>query len=72
MHNISDDEAECARIEKELSSIENRLSSVKSKLSNEKFTANAKPEIVEAERQRLADLERSYAAAADSLEKLRK
>jgi valyl-tRNA synthetase len=33
------------------------LTSVNKKLSNEKFTANAKPEVVENERKKLSDTE---------------
>ncbi len=67
VHDISDDAAECKRIEKELVSIEKRLAGVKGKLANEKFVNNAKLEVVETERQRLTELEESYQAAKESL-----
>ncbi|MGB2988311.1 MAG: class I tRNA ligase family protein, partial [Phycisphaerae bacterium] len=56
VHDISNDEAERKRTAKALEQIERQISGKNAKLANEKFIANAKPEIVEAERQRLTDL----------------
>jgi valyl-tRNA synthetase len=70
VHDISDDAAERNRLEKELADVEKRLAACESKLSNEKFTANAKPEVVDAERQRLAELQTSKAAVQESLAEL--
>jgi valyl-tRNA synthetase len=50
-----DVEAEKEKLGKELEYLEGFLKSVDSKLSNEKFVANAKPELVEKERQKRAD-----------------
>jgi valyl-tRNA synthetase len=52
------------RLEKELARLEGFQKSVESKLANEKFVANAAPEIVEFERQKLA-------SARDSMTKIR-
>ncbi len=50
-----DKDAEREKLNKELAYLEGFLKSVDSKLSNEKFVANAKPELVEKERQKRAD-----------------
>jgi valyl-tRNA synthetase len=47
--------AEKEKLNKELEYLEGFLKSVDAKLSNEKFVANAKPELVEKERQKRAD-----------------
>ena len=52
------------RLEKELTRLEGFAKSVESKLSNEKFVANAAPEIVAYEREKLA-------SAQDSMKKIR-
>ncbi len=49
--------AENARLAKELARIEGDMAKVSGKLGNERFVANAKPEVVAAERARLAELE---------------
>jgi valyl-tRNA synthetase len=49
--------AELEKLNKELFYLEGFLQSVNKKLSNEKFVANAKPEVVEIERKKLADTE---------------
>jgi valyl-tRNA synthetase len=50
-----DVEAEKEKINSEISYLEGFLKSVEAKLSNDKFVANAKPELVEKERQKQAD-----------------
>jgi valyl-tRNA synthetase len=55
-NNINVDE-ERARLQKELSYNKGFLESVMKKLSNEKFVANAKPEILEAENKKKTDAE---------------
>ena len=60
-----DEAAEREKIEKEIAYLEGFMKSVDAKLSNEKFVANAKPELVEKERQKKAD-------AAAKIEVLRK
>jgi len=56
VHDVSDDEAERKRVEKDLAGVEKQITGKESKLANEKFVLNAKPEVVEAERQRLTEL----------------
>ena len=50
-----DEAAEREKMEKEIEYLEGFMKSVDAKLSNEKFVANAKPELVEKERQKKAD-----------------
>jgi valyl-tRNA synthetase len=52
-----DEEAELAEARKELEYLTGFRDSVQKKLANEKFVANAKPDVVERERQKLADAE---------------
>jgi len=70
VHDISDDDAERKRLEKELADVDKRLTACASKLGNANFVANAKPDVVEAERARLAELEKSKAAVQESLAQL--
>jgi valyl-tRNA synthetase len=59
--------AERARLEKELDYARGFRDSVLKKLSNEKFMANAKPDVLERERQKLADAEAKIAALEQAL-----
>lgn len=52
-----DEEAEKKRQEEELNYLKGFLKSVEAKLNNEKFMANAKPDVIEKERQKKADAE---------------
>jgi len=61
VHDISDDEAERTRTAKALKDIEKQIAGKESKLSNEKFVQNAKPEVVDAEQQRLSQLREEQA-----------
>jgi valyl-tRNA synthetase len=56
VHDVCDDEAEKKRTAKALEHLQKQVAGKEAKLANEKFLANAKPEIVEAERKRLAEL----------------
>ena len=56
VHDISDDDAERTRTTKALDAVQKQIAGKEGKLGNEKFLANAKADIVEAERARLADL----------------
>lgn len=49
--------AEKSRLEKAITKVEAERQRILDKLANEKFVANAKPELVEAERERLAELD---------------
>ncbi|OWP62380.1 valine--tRNA ligase [Hymenobacter amundsenii] len=59
--------AEKERLTKEIDYARGFRDSVNKKLSNEKFVANAKPELVERERQKLADAEAQIAALEQQL-----
>ncbi|NML63986.1 valine--tRNA ligase [Hymenobacter sp. RP-2-7] len=60
--------AERARLEKELTYALGFRDSVNKKLGNEKFVANAKPDVLERERQKLADAEAKIAALEQGLQ----
>jgi len=62
--------AEKARLEKSKAKVEQEMERIVSKLGNEKFVANAKPEVVEAERERLAELETQRASLLTALARL--
>ena len=62
--------AEKARLEKELEYAQGFRDSVLKKLSNEKFVQNAKPDVLERERQKLADAEVKIATLQQSLNSL--
>jgi valyl-tRNA synthetase len=53
--------AEKARLEKAMVKVEGEIARIMGKLSNDKFVANANPEVVETERERLAELEQEKA-----------
>ena len=59
--------AERTRVEKELEYAQGFRDSVTKKLSNEKFVANAKPDVLERERQKLADAEAKITALEQAL-----
>ncbi|UOQ67791.1 valine--tRNA ligase [Hymenobacter volaticus] len=62
--------AERVRLEKELEYANGFRDSVLKKLSNEKFVQNAKPDVLERERQKLADAEAKIATLQQSLNSL--
>ncbi len=65
-----DVEAEKANLQKELDYITGFKKSTEAKLANERFVQNAKPELVEKERQKLADAEAKIKALEEALENL--
>jgi valyl-tRNA synthetase len=65
-----DTEAEKEALQKDLEYNQGFKRSVESKLANEKFVANAKPEIIERERAKLADAEAKIKAIEEALGKL--
>ena len=65
-------EEELARLNKELAKWQKELAMVAKKLSNEKFVANAKPEIVEKERQKQADYRAKYDATKERIEEMKR
>jgi valyl-tRNA synthetase len=62
--------AEKARLEKAVAKVDQEMDRIKTKLANEKFVANAKPEVVEAERERMADLLTQSASLATAMARL--
>ena len=62
--------AERTRLEKELEYAQGFRDSVQKKLGNEKFAQNAKPEVLERERQKLADAETKIVALEQALKAL--
>lgn len=62
-----DAEAEKEKIGKEIEYLQGFMKSVEAKLTNEKFVANAKPELVEKERQKKADAEAKIEVLKGSL-----
>ena len=56
VHDVSDDEAERARTTRAIQALEKQIAGKEAKLANEQFVANARPEVVEAERARLDQL----------------
>ncbi len=65
-----DADAEREKMIKEIEYYKGFIASVEKKLSNEKFVSNAKPEIIENERKKLADGQSKLASLEDSIKKL--
>src|SRR5690606_75457 len=65
--NLIDLSAEKARLEKAIDKAKADAARIEGKLSNEKFVANAKPEVVEAERERMAELDQQLASLSVAL-----
>ncbi|MCB1059234.1 MAG: valine--tRNA ligase [Calditrichaeota bacterium] len=70
LHGLIDVAAERARLGKEDERLLKLVSSTKSKLANENFVSRAKPEIVEAEREKLSELEHAHQKIRRFLEEL--
>jgi valyl-tRNA synthetase len=58
-------------MEAEIVYFEGFVGSVMKKLGNEKFVANARPEVVEVERKKLADAESKIASLKEAISALR-
>lgn len=67
---LIDLEAERARLMKDVSKIEQDIEKISVKLNNPKFIANAKPEIVEVERNRIVELRAAQKKISIALERL--
>ncbi|MBB3352296.1 MULTISPECIES: valine--tRNA ligase [unclassified Rhizobium] len=65
--NLIDLSAEKARLEKAIAKMDGEIARINGKLSNEKFVANANPEVVEAERERLDELKGQIASLKTAL-----
>ncbi|HWD13332.1 MAG TPA: valine--tRNA ligase [Pseudochrobactrum sp.] len=63
--------AEMARLEKESGKLTAEMEKIDKKLSNEKFVANAKPEVVEADRARFAELQEAQGKIAVAMQRLK-
>jgi valyl-tRNA synthetase len=61
---------EQARLKKEIEKISSEVSKIESKLGNEAFVAKAPPEVIEEQRERLAEATASKAKLAAALERL--
>lgn len=68
---LIDVEAERNRIEAQLEKIDQEIAHVRRKLANPRFVENAKPEVVEADRKKLADALEKHAALAAGLARLK-
>ena len=67
--NLINIEDEIKKIETEIRYLEGFLQSVVNKLSNERFVANAKPEVVDAERKKQLDAESKISTLREALQK---
>jgi valyl-tRNA synthetase len=67
MGNLINAEEEIAKMEAEIIYFEGFIESVMKKLGNERFVANAKPEVVEAERKKKADAESKIASLKEGI-----
>jgi len=64
-------ETENARLTKELGKVTEEVARIHKKLSNERFVANAAPEIVAAEREKLADYQNTQEKLTTALDRIR-
>jgi valyl-tRNA synthetase len=72
MAGLIDAGAEAERLGKQLAKAEADLGKTRSKLANENFVRNAPPEVVEADRARVAELERTVTSLTAQLERVRR
>ncbi len=68
---LIDKDAEIARLDKEIGKLEGDIQKMQGKLSNEKFVANAPADIVEKEKERLAEKTAAVQKLAEQREKIR-
>ena len=68
---LIDLDAEMARLEKENGKLAAEMEKIDKKLSNEKFVANAKPEVVEADRARFNELQEAQGKIAVAQQRLK-
>jgi len=70
MAGLIDKEAELARLDKEIEKLNKELGKINGKLGNEKFVANAPQELVDKERNRLAEIESICSKLAQQKDKI--
>ena len=68
---LIDLKAEAARLQKELAKVTEEIARLHKKLSNEKFVANAPEDVVEAEREKLAEYNEQQTRLSVALERVR-
>jgi len=72
MAGLIDAAAEAERLGKQLTRAQADLAKTRQKLANENFVRNAPPEVVETERARVAELERTVTSLTEQLERVRR
>ncbi|MCH7886280.1 MAG: class I tRNA ligase family protein [Planctomycetes bacterium] len=70
VHDVSDDQAERDRTNKALQGLEKQITGKQAKLGNKKFLTHARPEVVQAEQERLAELMTRQASLRQHLTEL--
>jgi valyl-tRNA synthetase len=71
MAGLIDPNAEAVRLDKRIAKIRDEIRRATAKLSNENFVRNAPPEVVEQEKTRIADFERTLASLEGQLQRVR-
>ena len=64
--------ADIFNVKEELARLDKELDMVGKKLSNERFVANAKPEVVQKEREKQADYQSKYDATVSRIDEVKK
>ncbi len=72
LEGVVDPDAEIARLEKETAKIGKELSTVENKLNNESFIEKAKPEAVEKQKNKKAELKSKMEGLTEALDKMRR
>jgi valyl-tRNA synthetase len=71
MAGLIDAAAEAERLGKQLTKVNQDLTKTQQKLANDNFVRNAPPEVVETERTRVIELERTVTSLTAQLERVR-
>ena len=72
MAGLIDPKAEIERLTKRIAKNDSDIGKLKAKLGNENFVRNAPPEVVAADRARMAELEAQNVSLAPQLERVRR
>jgi valyl-tRNA synthetase len=72
LEGVVDPEAEIARLQKEIAKIQKEMAAVENKLSDDSFLAKAKPEAVEKQQKRGAELSAKLAGLTENLDRMKK